>query len=178
MVVVPYVRLSLLIRKSRQTITKPALPCLLPRHIPPKELRFHPIQHNQHPVPSAEAHAQVCRLPEQICHRSTRRDVAALKPRHVCDGLLSADVSQRSLVRVLKGTDLLDAAEPVGVLVYIKNDGDAWTYCFCLSLISSRIISRSSFFAVDCLALSSFISSSIASVLAIVLNSRARKAPS
>jgi hypothetical protein len=109
---------SVLSFHTNRTINPPHPPVLshillLPTNIPSKELRLRPIQHDQHPVPRTEAHAQIRALPEEIRHRAPRGKITALPPREgdVGNRLLRADVRQRALVRVVEWADLLDAAE-------------------------------------------------------------------
>ena len=46
------------------------------RHIATEAFSFGPVKHDQYPVAGAEAHAEVCGAPEDVCDGTTGSNVA------------------------------------------------------------------------------------------------------
>ena len=99
---------------------------LLSRDITSENARLHPVNNDQDTVAcwyllaliinldsialTAETHAQVCTPPEKIGQSTTSGKVTS-KPAEISNGLFASNVSQRSLMRVLKWTHLLDPSQ-------------------------------------------------------------------
>ena len=70
---------------------------------------------------TAEAHGQVGGPPEEEGKAATGGKVS-VEPAHISDGLLASDVGKRTLVRVVEGLDVLDAAELTLMLLNLLGD--------------------------------------------------------
>jgi len=83
---------------------------LLAGNVTAEDVRLEPVHDDEDTVAGAEAHAQVGGAPEEVGELATTGEVAG-HPADVSDSLLGTNVGQGTLVRVLEGTHLLDAAE-------------------------------------------------------------------
>jgi hypothetical protein len=103
------------------------------RDVAAKDFGLCPVHEHQDAVARAEAHAEVGAAPENIRDRAAAGNVAC-EPRDVGHGLFGANVRERALVGILKGTDLLDAAQALLELLDLAEDlvAGLLTGCFFL----------------------------------------------
>ena len=108
---------------------------LFPTDVPPKHLRFQPIDDHQDSVPRAEAHAQICAAPEQERKGATAGEIAA-QPGYISHGAFLADIRQAPLMGVLKRPNLFDTSQS---LLQVLDGGEnlitlLLVACYCLGL--------------------------------------------
>ena len=124
--------------KSRQNLEESKKKILHARNIAAKNLSLGPVHHDEYPVASAKAHAEVGRAPENIGNGAARGNVSR-KPRNVGNGLLRANVGERALVRVLKRTNRLDPPQPLLQRLDLAKDLVTGLLAGCLFLLDRQL---------------------------------------
>jgi len=66
----------------------PAMPCLIPAHVPPEEAYFQPIGDDEGPAAEGEGRTEVDATPEEERRHASTRQIP-IKERQIRDGLQS-----------------------------------------------------------------------------------------
>lgn len=94
---------------------------LLARKIATEELGLEPVVDDQQTIPGAEAHADVGASPKEV-GQTTGGSNVAVEPCDVSNSLLAANISEGTLVTVVEGLHVLDAAELTLILLNLARD--------------------------------------------------------